>query len=111
MHNEIHWLAAAVLGVTAWWYAVKAREQVDAVASRVCAELGCQRLDEAVALTRIWLARGAGSLILRRVYRFEFSTTGAHRRRGEIGLDNGHVRWARLDHPDGPLHLDLGARR
>lgn len=111
MSGELHWLLAAALVVTAWWYAAKAREQVDAAASRVCADLGCQRLDQAVALVRLWPARGDHGLVLRRIYRFEFSVTGADRRHGEIGLENGRVRWARLEHPDGPLHLDLDAAR
>ncbi|MEQ8231915.1 MAG: DUF3301 domain-containing protein [Gammaproteobacteria bacterium] len=111
MRAEFHWLALAALGVAAWWYAGKAREQADVVANRLCTELHCQRLDQAVSLARVRLARGAHGVTLRRVYRFEFSTTGADRRVGEIGLDNGHARWARLDHPDGPLHIDLGAAR
>ncbi len=101
------WLAAGALLLTAWWYSAQARERVDALARRVCDEIGCQRLDETVVLARVRLLRDGGALALERVYRFEFSTDGADRCTGEVALLNLRPLWALLQHPDGALHVDL----
>ena len=105
--TELVWLAAGALLLTAWWYSAQGRERVDAVARRVCGEIGCQRLDETVVLARVRLVRDAGAIALERVYRFEFSTNGADRCLGEVALLNTRPLWARLRHPDGPLYVDL----
>jgi len=109
--TELLWLAAGGLLLAAWWYSAQARERVDAIARRVCDELGCQRLDETVVLARMRLVRNGGALALQRVYRFEFSTNGGNRCTGEVGLLNMRPLWAHLRHPDGPLHVDLDRMR
>ena len=111
MNAELVWLAAGALVLTAWWYSAQARERVDAVARRVCGEIGCQRLDETVVLARVRLVRDAGALALERGYRFEFSTNGADRCVGEVALLNTRPLWACLRHPDAALHVDLARAR
>ncbi len=76
-------LLGAVL-VVFWFDSMRARESAVAVARDCCARAGLQFLDETVALRRLGLGRLHGTLRLRRKYRFEFTDTGAVRRRGHV---------------------------
>lgn len=90
-----------------WWTLSRTREMVDALARQVCAELGVQRLDGTVVLREVGLRWRAPGIGLRRIYRFEFSVSGDDRRQGDVGLVNARPCWVHLEHPDGPLHIDL----
>jgi hypothetical protein len=103
-------LLTAGLAIGAWVWSARARERVDAISREVCRELGLQRLDEAVALRRLRLVRTDDGVAIERLFGFEFSTTGADRRRAEICLRGLTPVWVRLDHPDGPLHIEIPAR-
>jgi hypothetical protein len=84
----------AVLAALAWlWYdSMRARERAVAAGQRACARDGLQFLDETVECTSVRPARNAaGRLQLRRVYRFEFSDDGSHRRAGSIVMLSGEV--------------------
>lgn len=94
-------------GIGLWLWATLARERVDRIGREVCDDLGLQRLDESVALRRIGLARVADGLAVRRVFSFEFSTNGADRRRADVCLLGQHPAWVHVDHPDGPIVIDL----
>lgn len=86
---------------------MQAHDRVDMISREVCKDLDVQRLDEAVALRRVGLARTVYGLRLERVFRFEFSVNGADRRAGEICLHGNWPHWVHLDHPAGDIHIDL----
>lgn len=93
--------------VAAWLWATGARERVDRIGREICAELEVQRLDESVTLRRIGIARAPWGMALSRVFSFEFSTNGADRRRADVCLFGRYPAWVRVDHPDGPILIDL----
>ena len=71
--------ALVAIAALAWlWLAsLNARDAAVEAARRACAADGVQLLDDTVMLTSIRPARdGDGGVVLRRVYRFEFSDTG-----------------------------------
>ncbi len=107
MHEALALLVSlgALAGV--WQWAAAGRERVLAVSREVCADLSLQRLDDSVALTRVRLRRLDGRWCLERVYVFEFSSQGADRRRAEVALQGRQLSWVRVDHPDGPILIDL----
>ena len=83
------WQAAALLAigviVIVWNDSLRAREHALAEGKRACERHGLQFLDQSVECVSLWPARnGAGRLVLRRVYRFEFSDNGNNRRSGYI---------------------------
>ena len=90
------WNVAALLGLAllAWlWYdSMRARERAVAAGQGACARERLQFLDETVECTSVRPARdAAGRLVLRRVYRFEFSDDGTQRRSGQIVMLSGEV--------------------
>jgi hypothetical protein len=87
-------LTLAVLAALAWlWYdSMRARERAVAAGQNACARERLQFLDETVECTSVRPARdAAGHLVLRRVYRFEFSDDGSQRRAGSIVMLSGEV--------------------
>lgn len=74
--------------VVAWLYwlnAAKAKEIARWVGKETCKEIGVSFLDDTVALTRIRFARNdKGERKLFRCYRFEFTSDGSQRYKGEI---------------------------
>lgn len=109
--TDAAWLLVALGGVFALWtWSNAARERVDALSREVCRDLALQRLDEAVALRGLRLRRGLDGVRLERLFSFEFSVTGADRRRAEVCVHGGLPQWVRLDHPDGPILIDLNKR-
>jgi len=86
--------ALAMLAALGWlWYdSMRAREAALAAGRRACEREGLQFLDETVECVRVWPARDdAGRLVLRRVYRFEFSDDGSRRRDGSVVMLGGEV--------------------
>jgi len=86
--------ALAGLVVLAWlWYdSMRAREQAVAAGAHACEREALQFLDETVECISLRPARNdAGRLVLRRVYRFEFSDDGNNRRGGRIVTLGGEV--------------------
>jgi len=91
---EWDFLALIVLAVVAWlWYdSMRAREHAVAAGQVACARERLQFLDETVECIAVRPARDeAGHLVLRRVYRFEFSDDGSRRRAGSIVMLSGEV--------------------
>jgi len=91
---EWEFLAFAALAALAWlWYdSMRARERAVAAGQAACAREGLQFLDETVECTSVKPARNqAGHLVLRRLYRFEFSDDGSRRRSGQIVMLSGEV--------------------
>ena len=90
------WEIAALLALAAlgwlWFDSMRARERALAAGARACQRDGLQFLDETVECVSMRPARNdAGRLVLRRVYRFEFSDNGDNRRTGSIVTLGGEV--------------------
>ena len=107
MPGGIWLLLGTGAAIAAWVWATRARERVDLISREVCADLKLQRLDESVTLRRISLQRTEQGLCLRRVFSFEFSVSGADRRRGHVCLLGTLPVWVRVDHPDGAILIDI----
>ena len=97
----------AAFAVSVWYWSLRAHERVLAISREVCRDLKLQRLDDTVALRRIMVTIKGGQVTIRRAYSFDFSTTGEDRRRAEICLDGAALQWVRVDHPDGPILIDV----
>ncbi len=69
-----------------WLTTLRARELALVHARRACERAGVQFLDQAVALRGLALRWTRQGLLLRRRYRFEFSTDGVARRNGQVVL-------------------------
>jgi len=92
----MEWSAVSLLVLAAlawlWFDSMRARERAVAAGQDACARERLQFLDETVECTSVRPARsGAGRLVLRRVYRFEFSDDGSRRRGGSIVMLSGEV--------------------
>lgn len=75
-----------------WFDSMRARESAVAAGTRACERDALQFLDQTVECVSLRPARnGAGRLVLRRVYRFEFSDDGDSRRAGSIVMLGGEV--------------------
>src|SRR5262252_9368433 len=75
---SMEWSAVSLLVLAAiawlWFDSMRARERAVAAGQNACARERLQFLDETVECTSIRPVRdGNGQLVLRRVYRFEFS--------------------------------------
>ena len=92
----MEWDIVALLAIAAlawlWYDSMRARERAVAVGQAACARDHLQFLDETVECTSVRPARNAaGRLVLRRVYRFEFSDDGSSRRAGSIVMLSAEV--------------------
>ena len=82
-------LAILLMAGVAWlWFdSLGARDTAVEAARRACVAEGVQLLDDTVMLSSLWPRRGeGGTLMLRRIYRFEFSDTGNNRIGGSLTL-------------------------
>jgi hypothetical protein len=88
------WLALVGLAAFGWlWYdSMRARERAVVAGKAACEHDRLQFLDETVECISVRPARNAaGHLVLRRMYRFEFSDDGNSRRSGMIVMLSGEV--------------------
>ena len=86
--------ALAVFALLGWlWFdSMRARERAVAAGSRACERDGVQFLDDTVECVSLRPARNNnGHVVLRRIYRFEFSDNGDNRRGGSIIMLSGRV--------------------
>jgi hypothetical protein len=89
---ELGALIALVLLGWLWFDSMRARERAVAAGRSACERERLQFLDETVECVSLRPARGEdGRLLLRRVYRFEFSDTGDNRRVGSVVMLGGEV--------------------
>jgi len=87
-----------------WSDSTQARETALAAAARFCKQTDVQFLDQTVTLSHLKPARAtSGHIILQRVYRFEFCTTGAERYPGFVTMKGQKMTLIELDHPDGKV--------
>ena len=83
-------LALFAAGVWLWFDSMRAREGALGHCRAACYAHGLQLLDQTVECVSLRPARNdAGRVVLRRVYRFEFSDTGDNRREGSIVMLGG----------------------
>jgi hypothetical protein len=87
------WALAALLMLGWLWFdSMRARERALEAAARACERDGLQLLDDTVECVSLRLARSnRGHVVLRRIYRFEFSDSGDSRRGGSIVMLGGRV--------------------
>ena len=84
---EIAALALAALAGWLVWDALRARERANDAMRAACRARGLFFLDDTVSLASLRPVRDEdGRMRLRRIYRFQFSDTGHHRREGSITL-------------------------
>jgi hypothetical protein len=96
-------LLAAALGLY-WYDSMRARERAVRVGRDTCRRENLLFLDDTVALDSVSLSRSSGGrLVLRRVYRFEFSDTGNNRLRGSVTLSGARLELISLE-PHGAYH-------
>ncbi len=97
-------LILVAIGAKLWSDALRAREAALAACRRGCMAANVQLLDETVRLARLRLRRNENRRwYWERCYRFDFSVSGADRRRGHITFAD--RREIGFDLPlDGALH-------
>ena len=94
-------LLLLIFGIWYWQDTAMAHEIALCQCRKTCRELGLQLLDQTVERQRSRLIRtSSGILVLRREYRFEFTTTGEQRYAGFICIIRKRVHSLNLDQPD-----------
>jgi len=92
--------ALAVLAAFGWFWlsGLRVREHAVNAGRHACVEAGVQFLDDTVALAQTRMARNnLGQLKFARLYRFEFSSTGDNRQRGNIRALGDHIESVEMD--------------
>jgi hypothetical protein len=87
-------LLLLALGLIIWFWqdSLRARESACKASVLACQQYGVQLLDDTVALEKLTLCRAySGFLRIQRIYRFEFTETGATRHLGRIVMLGRHV--------------------
>jgi len=82
-------LIMLLFAALAWYWndSMRALEAARKAGRKVCNDLDVQFLDDAVARTKLEVARTqSGRRVIRRTYRFEFTETGNTRLEGELIL-------------------------
>ncbi|MFO8154716.1 MAG: DUF3301 domain-containing protein [Pseudomonadota bacterium] len=102
-HGLILGALAIGLVVAFWMAALRTREQALRLARMACRRAEVQFLDQTVALERLRPYWGESGLVLRRTYRFEFSSADGGRRDGYLTLLGRRPEQVWLDLPDGGL--------
>jgi hypothetical protein len=92
---DLLWLVLLGGGVFYLWRSSLFTGQARKLADAHCRQLNLQLLDQSMVICALWPVRGAdGRLVIRRRYRFEFSSTGDRRYQGELvmlGLQLEHI--------------------
>jgi hypothetical protein len=86
-------------GILFWFSAINARDRARELARAFCQRQGWQLLDQTVALKSLRPVRTPDGLRWQRHYRFDFSTDGTNRLRGELTLTRGRLMrvWGELE--------------
>jgi hypothetical protein len=97
------WIALLAMAAVAWWVwdGSQARERAVVAARRACERHDQQLLDETVQQLRVeWRRTASGSLLPKRVYRFEFTADGDVRYSGQLAIHGNRIVALHLDLPD-----------
>lgn len=84
--STLAFIIALLVVLLIWLDSARAREIARALCLELCRKRGYQLLDDSVSLVRMAPRPTRQGLRLRRMYRFEFSIDGVHRRVGHIIL-------------------------
>jgi hypothetical protein len=81
------WLGFFAALFAFWWKSDAVKRFALSRAGEQCKALNLQFLDQSMALKGLWLVRNqAGAMSLRRIYQFEFSSTGEQRYLGLVTM-------------------------
>ncbi|HHM04205.1 MAG TPA: DUF3301 domain-containing protein [Gammaproteobacteria bacterium] len=82
---ELIALFLVALALLLWWHTVDIERLALGAARHHCGEMGVQFLDDSIILSAMGLQRDRhGRLRVRRVFRFEFASTGEQRYKGYV---------------------------
>lgn len=83
----LFWATLAAALISFWWQSDKIKSVALRVVTEHCKNQGLQLLDQTMVLYGLWPIRSeTGSLVLRRRYAFEFTSTGQERYKGTVEL-------------------------
>lgn len=83
----LFWLLVFAALVAFWWQSDQIKQLALVAVAQYCKRQDLQLLDQTMVLQGVWPSRNSlGSLVLRRTYRFEFTTTGSERYQGTVIL-------------------------
>lgn len=93
------WICLLAMIALLWWQNLKMREIALSAVKRYCHKETLQLLDQSVALKGFSFRRDShsGRLALRRVYRFEFTSTGDERYQGDVVMLGQRIAGIRTD--------------
>ena len=96
-------LGLIAAGVWFWLDSLRAREFAIRRCKAFCSQNRVQLLDQSIHLRKVFPARLAGHLGLRRFYAFEFSINGTDRYDGVAVEFKNRIEYLSLLHPDGEI--------
>lgn len=83
----IFWTTCTIGLVSFWWRSDRIKRMAMNLVLQYCQQQNLQLLDQTMVLKGVWPQRGSNSsLLLRRRYAFEFTSTGEERYAGMIEL-------------------------
>ncbi len=83
----LFWFTVAIALISFWWQSDKSKSLALAIASKHCKLHDLQLLDQSVVIRGLWPIRDTDHVLrLRRLYQFEFTSTGEQRYKGELVL-------------------------
>ena len=98
MFLEIAMIFGLLACYSFWSTSLRAREIAFNAVAKKCLELDLQLLDQYVAIKKLSFKKDLnGRIVIRRVYSFEFSSTGTERYNGRILLHNYQVYAFQMD--------------
>lgn len=85
--SNLLWLVPVGMVFHYWWQSGIFKGRAREIASKHCEELNLQLLDQSMVIIGYWPAKNSNaSLVMRRTYQFEFTSTGECRYQGVIVL-------------------------
>lgn len=92
------WLALVACVINFWWQSDRVKRIALAHILTRFRRDGLQLLDQTLVIRSVKPVRGSGgSLVLRRLYQFDFTSTGEQRYKGEISLHGINIESLQLD--------------
>ena len=96
--GELFFIMVVAAGLVYWWKAQELKELASRATRQHCQRYDVQFLDESMVLSKISFARNEQGLpALRRMYLFEFTSTGTDRTGGTTCLLGKRVESVQLD--------------